>query len=414
MSAPLPHLVAALALALAACPPAAAPGARGFDGPGVALTIAPLDLPGVTDARYAVAVTNGAGADVWRRELLSSAYGDGTGAVAYVGPCDADANPNTVTVELLSISDAAGPIAADTWMHPPLLSRAVTCSANADAAVVFDLTVARAAEQGFFDVAVTFEDIFCSAKLDCGPTTAPADDITLLHHPDGGRATTAVLGLACTAAPADAATTRLYLDDLRIHCDGAGAGAAHDTVVVPTGQGRLDLAAAPHANPAGYLFAASVFQGWEAMANKLYWNVALGLERDAFPTSGVCTLTTRATASRGPFPGAGLGPAAGSVYPLIRWDVVLSDASGRRCTNHPLNGAPAGVATVYTDGATAVSFDHALPATAVPQGATTLPGGGATLSSPSFALDLTVGVPAAGPAAGSGGPTGTFGPVTAD
>ncbi|TNF24959.1 MAG: hypothetical protein EP329_23905 [Deltaproteobacteria bacterium] len=407
MNTPLPTLLVAATLALAACK-APAPDARGFDGPGLALTIAPLDLPGVTDARYQIRVANSAAETVWEREVLSSAYGDGGGSVSYVGPCDADLNPNAVTVTLLELSDAAGVIDPATWVHPPPLTRTAVCQANVDVPVVFDLTVARAANQGFFDVAVTFDDIFCSAKLDCGPTTAPEDDIKLLHDPSGVRATTAVLGLACTADPDTVATTRLYLDDLRITCVGSG----NTTVVVPTGAGRLDLSVAPNANPDGYLFGASVFQGWESMANKLYWNVALGLDRDAFAAAGACTLTTTATASNGPFPGDGLSTPAASIYPVIVWDVLLSDAGGRRCTNHPLNGAPAGVATVYTDGVSAHGFDHALPATAVLESAATLPGGAATFSSTSYLLDLTVGIPAAGDATGGDGPTGTFGPVT--
>ncbi len=40
------------------------------------------------------------------------------------------------------------------------------CVENEDVFVEFNITVMRDAEQGFFDIAVNFEDIFCSAKFD--------------------------------------------------------------------------------------------------------------------------------------------------------------------------------------------------------------------------------------------------------
>src|SRR5690606_14331105 len=186
------------------------------------------------------------------------------------------------------------------------------------------------------DVAVSFTDVFCSAKLDCGPTTDPADDLLFLH--DGGvRSTTAVVGFACTSNQAD---TFIYMDPLRITCEG-GSGEA--TVVDVSGLGVVgDLDAPPGANPDGYLFGAAVYRGNEAVANRAYWNVSLGLDRDSFAALGVCTLTGKATASRSPF--TGFATPAGSTYPVIEWNVPLSDASGRRCTAHGVGTAGSGVA----------------------------------------------------------------------
>ncbi|MCA9514516.1 MAG: hypothetical protein KC635_06205 [Myxococcales bacterium] len=323
-------LVAACA-ALAACGDAAAPG---VGSPGVTVAIAPLTLDGVVDAEYRVRVAAG-GEVVWERVLTSGAYGDGAGGVSYVGPCDASFATNDVTVTLLSLRDATGPLAAGSWSPPPPATKAAPCSPSADTRVDFDLTVARAARQGFFDVAVELDDVFCSAKLDCGATTAVADDLLLLQDPiTGERATTAVLGFACTAGPESDAATTLYLDDVVIRCDGRP-----DTVVAVGAPGRVDLGTLPSANPDGYLFDAVVYAGEQASGGVVYWNVALGLDRAAFAASGACSLSTVGTASSGPLEG-GATP-AGATWPVIVWDVPLSDASGRVCTEHEV-GDPGG------------------------------------------------------------------------
>ena len=62
----------------------------------------------------------------------------------------------------------------------------------------------RDANQGFFDIAVNFEDIFCSSKVDC-TTPGEGDEeipLQLLFHPETGeRHDTIVIGRACTAGP---------------------------------------------------------------------------------------------------------------------------------------------------------------------------------------------------------------------
>ena len=344
----LSRLPAALALALgAACaaPHAPAAGAR------LGLSVAALDLPGVLDVAYRVTVTNGAGQPVWTRDLAASRYGDASGDLSYVGPCDADANDNTVTVELLGLyaaTNLASPLPAASWHNPGPQSRAFTCLPNADVAVDFDLTIARAATQGFFDVAVSFDDVFCSAKLDCGASTAPADDLDLLHAPGGARGPTVVFGLACTADPTTGAETHLYLDPLTVTC-----GATPNYVVIdPTPLGNLDLGAPPQVNTNGYLFAAAVYRGVESLANKVYWNVALGLDPAHLPAAP-CTLHARATAASTAL--AGQTTPAQTTWPLIAWDVLLTTAGARACTNTALDGG-GGVATTYTSLAAPVAF----------------------------------------------------------
>jgi len=360
----MPHLRFSAAtvavVALAACGRAPAP-----TDTNVALSIAPLELPGVQDAEYRVTVENVSDEVVWTRDLTAGAYGTG-GDVAYVGPCDADDNDNTVTVEVLGLYAGPGktlPIDAGSWRNPGLLSRDFTCLPNVDVPVSFDLTLARAASQGFFDVAVSFDDVFCSAKLDCGPTTAPADDLLLLHTPGGGRGTTAVLGFACTGDPDGGADSHVYLDPLTIDC-----GAAEDYVVIdPSGQGNVDLTAAPNVNTGGYLFGAAVYHGVEGLANKVYWNVALGLDLDNAPAA-TCTLRARGTASADAL--AGNATPAGTSWPVVAWDVDLTASGARVCTDTAIDEG-GGVATGYTALDSPVTFAyHIASATGVVESAT--------------------------------------------
>ncbi|TNF37866.1 MAG: hypothetical protein EP329_01985 [Deltaproteobacteria bacterium] len=328
-------LAAVAMLAMVHCVEGGAPGAQGD----LSIAVAALNLPGVTDADYTLTVHNGPGGTgevVWTRAISSAAYGDGAGSLSYVGTCDAGTGINTVTLELTALYDASGALPVGSYMNPTPVSREVACVADGDVAVTFDIALARRAEQGFFDVAVQFQDLFCSAKLDC--ENPDGSDLELLHAPDGGRGMTAVLGFACTASTTG--STYLYMDDLVIHC----AGFTEDVRVAPTGLGTQ----APVANADGYLFGAAVYRGTEQLASKAYWNVSLGLDATTFAAAGACTLTTRATASREPFPQevGGFPLPAGAVYPVVTWDVALSDASQRVCTSHEIDGGD-GVATDY-------------------------------------------------------------------
>jgi len=309
----------------------------------IAIDVAPLELAGITDADYVLTLVNGDGDVVWTRALSSTSYGDGAGSLSYVGPCDADAPASTVRLELITLYDADGAVAAETYMNPTPIEREATCVADGDTAVTFDLTIARRAEQGFFDVAVEFEDLFCSGKLDC--EQADGSDLELLHDASGARAMTVVLGFACTGRLTGSTPAWLYMDDPVIRCDGL----AEDVRVSPTGLGNVDLGAAGNANPGGYLFGAAVYRGLEGLANKAYWNVSFGLDADHIDDFGACRLSVRATASADPFPQEALGfpLPAGSVYPVIAWDVLLSDGGGRQCHRHEVNATDSGVATEY-------------------------------------------------------------------
>jgi len=331
------------AAALAACDTTIAPSSSAT----LAVGVAPLTLSGLTDAEYLLTVTNGHHETVVTRTLTSRQYGPGDGSLSYVSPCDADDNPNTVALTLVDLwdgPDGASLVDRATYRNPGLLTRDVTCTANADVAVTFDLTVVRQANQGFFDVAVSFKDVFCSAKLDClDDDGAP---LTLLHNPlaGGQRDLTAVMAFACTGGPA-VTETYLYLDDPTVHC----TGLTSDVSVDASALGTVDLSAEPNANPGSYLFGAAVYRGREELLTKAYWNLSFGLNRDAFPTSGDCTLHGRATASATPFTAdtAGFALPAGAVYPVITWAVPISRGATLVCGSHAINDEGGQVATTY-------------------------------------------------------------------
>jgi len=327
----------ALALAsvslVAGCADAPAPST----GANVAIAIAPLDLPGVTNADWRLTVTNGDDDVVWTRDISADAYGDGAGSVSYVGTCDADAPATTVTIELLDLYDAssgATPIPAGDYANPGPMSRDVTCVADADVPVDFDVTVARRALQGFFDVAVSFEDVFCSAKLDC--VDDDGETLELLHVPGGGRGDTVVLGFACTGGLGASTETTLYLDPVVVTC-----GADTATVDPSGGPGNLTTDDIIE-NGADLLFGAAVYRGDEQLGfHKRYWNLALG-----FNGGADCRLTTRGTAYDGAFDELTTSP--DTVWPVIDWDVELTNGSGTRtCTTHEVDDG-AGVETEYT------------------------------------------------------------------
>jgi len=305
----------------------------------LAVDVAPLNLSGVTDADYTLEVFNGPGAGgelVWTKDLRSSTHGDGAGSLSYVGTCDAATGTNTVRLTLGALYDGGGEVPVGTYMNPTPIDREIDCRENADVAVTFDIALARQADQGFFDIAVQFSDIFCSAKLDC--ERDDHSDLELLHAPGGERDMTVVVGFACTGSLSG--TTFLYMDDVVVDC----AGQALDVRVDPSQIGNVT----PTANPGGYLFGAAVYRGVEGFAGKAYWNVALGLDATTFAANGTCVLTGRATASDEAFPQqpGGFPLPAGTVYPVIDWSVTLSNASGRVCTQHEVNGGD-GVATNY-------------------------------------------------------------------
>jgi len=382
---------------------------RDFEGPGIEIAIAALDLGGVEDAVWDIYADNdNRDTDnepdpqrVFQVRITASQFGDGVGSASYVGPCDAsgtvdlgtcadqvctngpvscavtadcvdvDGQWNTVGVRLIGIygepldgtAANGGPgsfgVNVDNnavnnpalpAQNPGLMTQDVLCRPNADVFVQFDVSILRPANQGFIDLAVNFNNIFCSAKYDCGTS---ADPINLLH--DGNsRARTHVLGFACSGATGDNAHTNMYLDDIKITC-----GDVTETLQLPLGGGtldgnRLDQSTNPpqKVGPGTdvWLYQWAVYSGDEQLSgddgsfNKRYYNVALGI-RD-LPAG--CTISTKGTADSNTGPLTHAEIAAGSVYPYVKWEVTTA-ASGNcvaKCIDWCVDGDGPGGAPV--------------------------------------------------------------------
>ncbi|MCB9737386.1 MAG: hypothetical protein H6745_32810 [Deltaproteobacteria bacterium] len=353
----------ALTALLPAIPACVDGGAPGTDGGGrLDLAVAALSLDDVGDAVWDVQVDDGDPAHVvWTARLTASGYGAG-GSLSYVGPCDASVAENTVRLRLIGIYadavadagafDAAAPDGTLAFRDPGPLSRAFACDPNGDTAVRFDVTVLRPAEQGFFDIGVDFDDVFCSAKYDC--------DAGDLLDDGAGRAATQVLGFTCFAGDAaSGASAALYLDDVVIDC-GSGVTA---TVDPGAGPGNLrDLGADAGSQWSGVTFAGGFDKLFQVGVSRaatggggLFWNVALGVG-DADLTG--CTLTARGTADDAASPGGaqdGVVPDE-AVYPYVLWQVDLGTCAG----NHALDAAT-DVTTEFFDVGEGWSFAHGYP-----------------------------------------------------
>jgi hypothetical protein len=348
--------------------------------PTIEIQIAPLTLTGIDFACYDVLVTNGPGgtgdtvwsegdplftksgadqtapppgtfngANVDTTTICSDRFGNaGGGGISYVGPCDADdpsgSRVNTVTIWIDGLYGGAN-LDLGEWQDPcpDGCSIEVLCSENQDTKAEFNLTVMRDADQGFFDIAVSFEDVFCSAKLD---TCYEGDEhIDLLHGTDGERGWTAVFGLACTGGVGSAVDTTMLYSNLEVVCGGT-------TFPLPT--------ARPNGNQSvevdGHTLNYGIYCGAEDLAcddaetaeiescNKAYWNLAISLD-DLSAVGEPCTLAFNASATDGSQALTnGLPTATGASYPYIDVNATLTPAA---CQQNPLNGEGSAVTTVY-------------------------------------------------------------------
>ena len=192
-----------LALHCTADGPPAAPRGQ------VALSVAPLTLQEVGGATWRLVIEEALGGGAWGPVVDRQVGSDGpSGAMTYVAPCVA--GESRVSVTLVSVTDTASqPMDV---MTPPTATKSFTCVENADVLVEFDITVMSAAKQGFFDITVNYEDVFCSAKIDCNPA--------YLHHPvTGERGPTVITALTCSAGPTDTGeTTYLGLAQAYLCC----------------------------------------------------------------------------------------------------------------------------------------------------------------------------------------------------
>ena len=405
------------ALGVGACVGAEAPAGPAAAGR-LAVDVAALNLEGVGEVVWDLEVVNGAAPTpqvVWQRRVTSSGYGDGAGSASYVGTCDAGVGvaANTVRVWVVGVYEDAVPAAqagafnsgdatgvgevagsALPFQNPTTpgspLTRTVPCVEGQDAAVQFDVALMRPAQQGFFDIAVSFNDVFCSAKFDCcqdatgnGCATDGSEDIRLLFDASGARARTFVLGLACTAGTASGTQTELYLSAIALDCSSPHSGtdfAAEIAINPAAGPGNLceagNLTACPAITLGGALaqsrlYQLATFRGVELLesggqsAHKTYWNLAFGVKS---PAIAACRLRATATADDAADAGDNVDGgvvAAGTVYPYLQWDVALDASCGSEALSFGVEGEP--VTTRYTaagggETAFAYGFGATMPA----------------------------------------------------
>ena len=332
------------AIALVSCEPS--PTTSGPVEGRLEVRAVPLSLGPVTEVVYQVTVVGAGGQTVWTREIASTQFGDGAGAISYVGTCDPAANPNQVELSIVSMSDPNGPVSfANPAPADDPLVQLVDCQEQQDVSVTFEFTAAVAAETGFFDIAISFDDIFCSAKFDC--LTEGDAPLELLFNPlTGKRETTAVMGFACTAGPGQ--DTYLWMDPVEILCSGGGPF----DVNTAGGPGNLNPPfPGPLPDTERLLFQAAVYRGVELLDdttswNKAYWNVAIGLNEDAFEQLDTCILHGLASASNGDF---NIGQTPPNVrWPAVQWTVPIIEGGIYTCGRYELDAGDE-VKTLYTD-----------------------------------------------------------------
>ncbi len=368
----------------------------------VRITVSPLTLDNITDACYSLSTyaaevsaltpANYPADDlVWERTpVCASDFGIGAGAtgdvstsgITYIGACDASVDTNDVVLILENLyqggesptSQAGGsglPVPAADFYNPCTAAEPCVltkpCLPSEDVNVTFDITVMRDSNKGFFDIGVQFEDIFCSAKFDCG--YSDGTPIEKVYGLDGELHPTAVLAFTCTAGT-DAAS-HLYLTDIQIECDDV------DQTISPANSGLLFDA--PHALPLGAAFPDdAVFQAVTSFGQvdntdftEYYWTVALGFD---ITRANNCTLTARASATEGTFDdttlGSGLTP-EDATWPVIEFNIPIGKtgtAPNERLTcaendgfQNKLNATDSGVITDYTAVNVRRCFDLAYP-----------------------------------------------------
>ncbi len=369
-------------LILAACQ-AGEPGHPGKSG--VEIHVAPLVLPGVARACYDLAIatfddvvwTRGdplrtrAGRSQLDRVTVASADGETVcsdvfgnasgGDVTYVGPCDAspaaDTRPgadrpgvqNDVSIWIDGLYDPSG-VDLGQWRDPCPggCTLSFSCVENRDTLVELNLTIMREADQGFFDVVVDFDDIFCSAKLDnCDEDDDP---IELLYGAGATRDWTLNFGFACSAGT-DAVKTNLLYGLVTIDC--GSTGVFHLDPIAEAGNAKVTVGD----NTLHY----GIYRGLELLdcgggagsCKKAYWNLAISMT-DLLSFGQSCTLSFSATANdaNDGF-AAGLPTAPGLAYPYLDVFATLTTAgthpapSTATCQRHRLDALGSAVTTTY-------------------------------------------------------------------
>ncbi|MFT7583518.1 MAG: hypothetical protein ACI9MR_005205 [Myxococcota bacterium] len=349
-------------------------------GSQIEVTIGALQLVGIADACYDLEVVNDSGDRVFARRITSGQFGNALGDVSYVGPCDAslDEADSFIYLDVVGLYSGAA-TCGDTFSigddfdsnslpfndSMGILEAEATCVANADVPINFDVTILRPANHGFFDVAVEFDNIFCSAKFDCcadanADGLCDPDEYARLLHNGDVRDTTVVLGLVCTGGTG-AADTTLLLNEIYIDCGAAGYAA-----IDPTGPDGTQYGTSFVDDVNGFLFEVGKYQGEEQLGfNKRYLDIAIGLDTDNLAGLN-CSLITRATADNFNTTGGASEQfiAAGTVYPYIDFHIPLWAAEGgMACAEEALNGTDSNITIAYTatDASEDECFDFSYP-----------------------------------------------------
>jgi hypothetical protein len=285
--------------------------------------------------------------------------------VTYIGTCDADDGvvespaqaTNTVALTMRAICASGNCIdttpqdlIADNdigdWQNPCTEENpcelTAPCVENQDTTVTFNITVLREANQGFFDIVVNFEDVFCSAKLDCFPSLLPNP----YGDPPGMRDSTVVVGFACTGG--SGSDTHVYFNQGSFVCVGGvnhalsinfetngleiGNRDHNYTVSILDFDTGIDAPFDDTADP--LIFQHTYYRGIEELdeLNKIYSNIAYGFNYDGIAAAlddnvTGCTYVNTMTASDGVLP-------ADWVYPKVQFCADV----GPSCGPYPLNG----------------------------------------------------------------------------
>ena len=320
-------------------------GARAPDNRGnLSFSVSALTDSDIVDACYRLTVVDGDARTLYSEELCGSDLGFGPDLL-YLGACDADAPDHTITLELLAIFDADGEIPPDSYANPcPPGAGCVayaTCEANADVPVHFEFTVLVNAGWGFQDFSFDVDVLRCSAKLDC--VDDEGVELELLPEPPDVRGGTVVLGIVCEPADCEEPGAWMYVDDIVITCDQGQA------VITPAGLGPALVTQSWN-----LVWQAVVYDNGHALGSHYGLRLAIG-----FNHGTNCRIRTSATASEEPF--TDLTIPDGQLYPAVSWDLPLTGPDWELlCSQHPLDGEPAGVSTFFPTAPEDRSFDNEL------------------------------------------------------
>lgn len=259
-----------------------------IDGPAgtVGISIAPLVFPEITGATFEFTIVDSLDVVIYHNPSISSdEYGTPDGRVLFVAPCSAGngTNPgmgppgteiNTVTVRLIEVRAEGGQVFTLTKgdaIFPPALSRDVVCVENQEVRAEFLLTIARRAQQGFVDMVVQIQDVFCSYKLSC------EQELMADPEPPYAPGPTLVTGITCTDGEPTLSGAHFVGFEGVLCCDGAMPGNPSCTTlsIDPMTGGAI------WSEPGLGVLDVQSYRGVEQILGKVFHNTSWRLDPDA-------------------------------------------------------------------------------------------------------------------------------------